>query len=186
MLWFASAGQQHPVFDVFTLLSGMFGLETRTSATCTTRWSPTSQPTSLTQAPLSTQARTTRYTLKICIYSVYYICIHYLYFCILYMRKNATVQDSILFNWNQTCPGKNKGEYGRKNATAQYFTYFGDSEGKPTTRRGWVVNCQVLFTKTFKSFWTEDILKTISFRDNGIQQRADPASCDQPMKLSVG
>ena len=43
--------------------------------------------------------------------------------------------------------GKNKGEYGRKNATAQYFTYFGDSEGKPTARRGWVVNCQV-FAKT--------------------------------------
>ena len=39
--------------------------------------------------------------------------------------------------------GKNKGEYGRKNATAQYFTYFGDSEGKPVARRGWVVNCQV-------------------------------------------
>jgi len=38
--------------------------------------------------------------------------------------------------------GKNKGEYGRKNATAQYFTYFGDSEGKPVARRGWVVNCQ--------------------------------------------
>ena len=182
MLWFASAGQQHPVFDVFTLLLGMFGLETRTSATCTTRWSPTSQPTSLTQAPLSTQARRRWYIHCI---SVYYICIHYLYFCILYRRKNATAPHSILFNWNQTCPGKNKGEYGRKNATAQYFTYFGDSQGKPTTRRGWVVNCQV-FDKIFKSFWTEDILKTFSFRDNGIRQRADPASCDQPTKLSVG
>ena len=43
--------------------------------------------------------------------------------------------------------GKNKDKYGRKNATAQYFTYFGDSEGKPVARRGWVVNCQV-FAKT--------------------------------------